>query len=244
MTVDVEDFCDGMRQRGHPIAHPRDGERGLTSLMSQLEGSAARLTFFVVGNVAERHLPELNELAAGGHEIASHGPDHGDLPEAGARLGPWLRDGRAILEDALQVRVRGFRSPRFELPRGLTLAEFRAEIRRAGCDYVSDTRTLADECLAELPIARMIGGLRIGGGSYQRFLPQSATTHFVRARRHATVLYYHSYDFGRELPRAVGIRSTSIAAQVIGRKRIPKVFTRLVSEFGSRTCRDVVDGLY
>ena len=73
------------------------------------------MTLFVVGNYVPAVATELAALADGGHEIGSHGPDHGRLPEDPAALLDWLRRGRRIAEDAVQRPVNGFRSPRFWL---------------------------------------------------------------------------------------------------------------------------------
>ncbi len=73
---------------------------------------------------------ELAGLAAQGHELASHGPDHGRLPDDPGTLLEWLRRGRTMLEDLVQLPVQGFRSPRFDVPPGLGLARYRAAAGR------------------------------------------------------------------------------------------------------------------
>jgi len=113
VTVDVEDFYDGMAVLGHHVARPPGAPSGLVSLLERLESqpSKPKVTLFVVGNYAPSVRHELAAFAAAGHEIASHGPDHGRLPDG--EVVPWLRKGREALEDLLSVSVRGFRSPRW-----------------------------------------------------------------------------------------------------------------------------------
>ncbi len=242
LTVDVEDFYEGMHTLGHDLEPPARPEPGLDALRRMLDGRDAQITLFVVGRHAERFSDGLQALAAEGHEIASHGPDHGRLPAGGAALTTWLESGRTMLEDVVQRPVTGFRSPRFDRPAGVDLNGFRDAIAAAGFTYVSDTHRADDARVDELPVS-FLGRLPMGGGSYQRLLPARATTAFVHRNDGATVLYYHSYDFGRELPPLRSARSPAVVAQLLARTRIAVVFERVLSEFGSQTCTEVINGL-
>ncbi len=97
MTIDVEDFYDGMAVLGHDVPRPPDLVEELALLVDSLDAvpGKPKVTLFVVGNHVARIRPALATFAAAGHEIASHGPDHGRLPEDAV---PWLRKGREILE--------------------------------------------------------------------------------------------------------------------------------------------------
>jgi hypothetical protein len=247
VSIDVEDWYDGMVVLGHGVPRPRDVSSGLTGLAELLEKRAlnrsCKVTLFVVANYAERVLPELARLTSAGHEIACHGPDHGWLP-VGKAFRDWLRTGREQLEELLQVPVKGFRSPRFDIPEGMSLEAYRHELADVGFSYVSDVYRLgAKSPLTELPILRP-GRLPVGGGSYQRLLPSSAVVHglapLVERGHDATVLYYHSYDFGATLPPAG--RSAAVAKQVMGRRRIPGILSKILVRYGSRTCGDAALG--
>ena len=162
LSVDVEDWYDGMEVLGEQMNRPAGAGSGLDGLAARLAGDrrSPRVTLFVVGNYAGRVADELAGLAAAGHEIASHGPDHGRLPEDRAALVDWLRSGRTVLEDLFQVPVRGFRSPRFDRPASMGLDGFRDAVAEAGFDYVSDTH-------------------RLGAGSPVRELPAVSYTHLT-----------------------------------------------------------------
>ena len=55
MTVDVEDFYDGMAELGEPIERPAGAGSGLSGLASRLETrQESVVTLFVVGNYAQR----------------------------------------------------------------------------------------------------------------------------------------------------------------------------------------------
>ncbi len=49
------------------------------AILDALDECRARATFFVLGRQAERHPEQLQRMVDGGHEIASHGFDHGIL---------------------------------------------------------------------------------------------------------------------------------------------------------------------
>ena len=240
LTVDVEDWYDGMAVLGYPLPKPAGAASGLSSLSRLLHdhGAGARVTLFTVAKYAPEVRDELLALAGAGHEIASHGPDHGRLPADPDALLDWLRRGRLALEELLQIPVRGFRSPRFDVPLDMDLARYRELLAKAGFHYVSDRRRLgAASVVRELPVL-VEGGLPIGGGSYQRLLPTTVVRAAVGRAREPAVLYYHSYDFGASLPNLSSVRSLAEMKQLAGRGRIMPIFTRLVTRYGSETCAD------
>jgi hypothetical protein len=238
VTVDVEDFYDGMAVLGEQVARRAGDGGGLEALLGRLDAlpGAPRVTLFVVGAYAPTVRAALAAFAAAGHEIASHGPDHGRLP-ADDMVG-WLRRGRQSLEDLAQVPVRGFRSPRFDVP-AAGLARYREQLAEAGFRYVSDTAWLGSRSpVVELPVMSW-RGVRLGGGSYQRLLPRAAVTSAVARAADPAVLYYHSYDFDGSLPGLGAVRSPMLARQLLGRGRIAPAAWSVVERLGSRTCADV-----
>jgi peptidoglycan/xylan/chitin deacetylase (PgdA/CDA1 family) len=241
LTVDVEDWYDGMEVLGEPFPKPAGAMSGLTGLADLLQESplSPRVTLFVVGNYAGTVSGELAELVRRGHEVASHGPDHGRLPEDPKGLAEWLRTGRTMMEDIVQAPVLGFRSPRFDIPASIGLARYRDLVAEAGFEYVSDTQQLGVGCpVRELPVLSM-HGFPMGGGSYQRLLPASVVTTAVGSADGPTVLYYHSYDFGATLPGPGSIRSLAVAKQLVGRARVARVFSKILSRYGSKACTNV-----
>jgi hypothetical protein len=239
VTVDVEDFYDGMAALGHQVARPPGEPHGLASLLEHLESEPTKpkVTLFVVGNHAPTVRDDLAAFAAAGHEIASHGPDHGRLPARD--VGSWLRKGREALEDLLGVSVRGFRSPRFDVPTDGGLARYREALADAGYRYVSDASRLGTGSpVMEFPVLSW-RGIRVGGGSYQRLLPFSALSAATRRFPGPAVLYYHSYDFDGTLPGLEAVRSPMLARQLLGRGRIAPIVWRITERFGSETCAHV-----
>lgn len=119
------------------------GHRGLppdplvyTAAMPRLLEVFARVgvsaTFFIVGRDAVRHPATVGEVAASGHEVASHSLTH---PFAFSRLPDdlmrrELEESRHALERASGRTVRGFRSPNFDVD-----ARALAAIAAAGYRY-------------------------------------------------------------------------------------------------------------
>ncbi len=240
MTVDVEDFYDGMAELGEAMERPIAARSGLTGLASLLAVSGhAAVTLFVVGNYADRVHPDLAGLIADGHEVGCHGPDHGRLPEDPKELLQWLRRGREMVEDLFQTEVVGFRSPRFDVPKTVGLDRYRHLLAEAGYGYVSDRCVLGDSSpVRELPVLTRYR-YPVGGGSYQRLLPVAAVNVAVGTSPDPVVLYYHSYDFGATLPGMSSIRSMALARQLVGRQRVAGLFSKLLERYGSETCSHV-----
>src|SRR2546425_7642712 len=79
LTIDLEEWHDicGVRaiecdRRSLPTRLREDALR----LLEMLDRRGSRGTFFVLGRVAESHPKLVEEVAASGHEIASHGHEH------------------------------------------------------------------------------------------------------------------------------------------------------------------------
>jgi len=129
------------------------GTRRLLGLFAQFQ---ARGTFFVLGEVARQHPALVDEIAAAGHVVASHGLHHGHVhrqPPDGFRrdlelsrdlLRPWERAWGAGL---------GFRAPDFSLP---PLDAYYEQLRAAGFAWSSSLMAarLSERLLAGVPEER------------------------------------------------------------------------------------------
>ena len=75
-----------------------------------------RATFFVLGWVAERYPALVRRIAAGGHEIASHGYGHRLIYDDSAEaFRADLRRAKRAIEDAAGVPVFGYRAPSYSI---------------------------------------------------------------------------------------------------------------------------------
>lgn len=144
ITIDVEDWFQVENLRPwNPIAEWDNRElrveRNVHRLLDLFDSVTLRrvpyihATFFVLGWLAER-LPHLvREIAARGHEVASHGSSHRMCrPLSDADLREELQGSKRLLEDITGVEAAGFRAPNFSVDdRVLALA------REAGYRYDS-----------------------------------------------------------------------------------------------------------
>jgi len=121
LTVDVEEWYHNclvpsyVQPRLRPEL-PVELDRLLPELLGLLAEAGCRATFFVLGEVAERLPRRVREIAAAGHEVASHGFHHLRACERpAAEFALDIRRSKTLLEDLLGEPVRGFRAPEWSL---------------------------------------------------------------------------------------------------------------------------------
>ena len=81
MTVDIEDYFqvsafDQQISREDWASMPSRIGRNVERILERFEQENVRATFFTLGWVCEKFPQLVREIAAGGHEIASHGHEH------------------------------------------------------------------------------------------------------------------------------------------------------------------------
>jgi polysaccharide deacetylase family protein (PEP-CTERM system associated) len=183
----------------------------------------ARATFFVLGWVAERHPHLVREIAAAGHEVATHGYAHVQLdrltPEEFADdLGRSLE----ILRNLSPDPVIGYRAPSFSITERTYWALPILEAH--GIRYDSSIVPVAmhptygvanaprvphriSPGLLEFPpaVLPVLGvNIPIGGGAYFRLLPYPVTALGLRRLRSAGdpfVFYLHPWELDPSQPR-------------------------------------------
>lgn len=127
------------------------------AILELLQRYGVRATFFVPGRVAERYPERVEQIVAGGHELAHHGYTHRAVTTLDAdQEEEEMAKGLAALQK-FSSSVRGYRSPSWELTdRTLEL------VARHGLDYSSnlmdDVRPYRHEAtgVMELPIHWML----------------------------------------------------------------------------------------
>lgn len=142
---------------------PEELDRLLPELLETLADNGRQATFFVLGEVAERLPRRIREIAAAGHEVASHGHLHLRACERSLQeLDRDLRRAKAFLEDLIGEPVIGFRAPEWSL-RSLASPRLR---------LVAEAGFLYDSSLAPYPLAGRLSNPRFasrlvweGGGT-------------------------------------------------------------------------------
>lgn len=121
MTIDVEDyyhvaaFADVI-STGEWDDYPSRVERNTYQILDLFAKHNLQATFFVLGWVAERFPKLVAEIAARGHEVASHGYSHqlvySQTPEVFCEE---TRRSKQILEDIIQAPVKGYRAASYSI---------------------------------------------------------------------------------------------------------------------------------
>ncbi len=126
LTFDVEDWYHPELARPHvPAGDTRTVVReGVAVILGLLRRHALRATFFVLGDVAARFPELVRDIAADGHELASHGMTHRPLWALDREtFRAELRESRAAMRAATgRDDVIGFRAPTFSLDRSTAWA--------------------------------------------------------------------------------------------------------------------------
>ena len=239
MTVDVEDYFHASTF-DRVVSRLSWAEResrvvGATEiLLDCFESAGIHGTFFILGWVAERHPQLVRDIAAAGHEIASHGFQHQLVylltPD---QFREDVRRAKAVIEDASGIAVRGYRAPSFSIVESSLWAldvlieeghAYDASIfpihhdRYGIADAPRQTHRIdrPSGSIVEVPASTVRVGrhnLPIAGGGYFRLLPYG-WTRWGMARLNnigePAVFYIHPWEVDPEQPRLPVGRLTSL----------------------------------
>jgi polysaccharide deacetylase family protein (PEP-CTERM system associated) len=229
-TVDVEEYFQVAAMAPHVArsswdATPTRLEVGMRPILDLLATHDQKGTFFILGWIAKRHPQLVREIAAAGHEVASHGWGHEKVTDLTPdQFRESVRDSKQILEDLSGLPVFGYRAPSFSIIRGgewaldiLIEESYRYDsslfpVKRSGYGFAGGQRDRhrlqrSSGTLDELPPATVrLGGelLPAGGGAYFRIFPyaliQSAFRSAARRGEPAT-FYIHPWELDPQQPR-------------------------------------------
>ena len=230
MTVDVEDY---FQVSAFEAAVPRSTWearesrvcRNTERLLTLLETSNIKATFFVLGWVAERFPGLVRRIVREGHELASHGYEHRLVYSQTPReFRNDLRRARVALEQAGGCPVLGYRAPSYSIVnRSLWALDVLIE---EGYAYDSSIYPIRHDrygipewrrdvhridrgggSIWELPGSTVRLGttnLPFGGGGYFRLLPYAWTRYGIarlNAAGHPAIFYLHPWEIDPEQPR-------------------------------------------
>jgi len=231
MTIDVEEHFHANVFDGTPV---RDIQHTLASrveasthrMLQLLDDSGTRATCFVLGAVADSHPALVREIAARGHEIASHGYAHQlvytQTPEV---FRDAVRRAKQTLEAIAGVRVRGYRAPSYSVTeRSLWALDVLSEegydydasifpIRhdRYGIPHAPRHAHVLEQTggrLVEAPPSTIrMGGMNlpVAGGGYFRLLPYGWTRFGVdrlnTTEQRPAIFYTHPWEIDPGQPR-------------------------------------------
>jgi len=233
LSVDVEDWFqvgafEDVIERDQWSGLADRVDRNVREILDLFDEVEAKGTFFTLGWVAQRHGALLREVAARGHEIASHGWDHRRVFTMDrASFGEDIRKARAAIEDASGSRVTGYRAPSFSIDQRTPWAFM--ELVEQGYAYSSSVAPVAHDHygwpeaprfafkplpwapLVEIPVTTaMFAGKRLaaGGGGFFRVLPYAfsrwAIRQVNRTEQRPAVFYFHPWEIDPGQPRVAG----------------------------------------
>jgi len=124
LSIDLEFWYSPQYVRGYTSIPEDDQIREATGpLLNLFERYKTRVTFFVLGEVAERHPDLIREIRDRGHEIACHGYSHQTLHDLGKKgFEEDLKKSTSLIRSILKERPIGFRAPSFSLNRNTAWA--------------------------------------------------------------------------------------------------------------------------
>jgi polysaccharide deacetylase family protein (PEP-CTERM system associated) len=260
LTVDVEDWPQSSLDRSWPIS-----ERALHNtrrMLALLVEEGVQATFFVQGMVAERFPELVKEIAAPGHEVATHGHSHELIFRLGRRaFAAELRYSVQMLEDLSGQRVLGHRAPDFSITKDSLWAL--EEIAALGLRYDSSIFPIYNprygiqdaqrfphfrNGLIEFPIStvRWAGiNLPVAGGGYLRLFPYAVTRWAIRrinAQGQPAMIYLHPYELDTEELRLLGdqIPWSLRLTQGLNRGRTEAKLRALMRDFELAAVREVL----
>ena len=221
-----------------------------------------RATFFVLGWVADRYPNLVREIAASGHEIATHGYWHELVyRQTPDQFSADLRQSIEALGRAMRgLEISGYRAPAFSITRQSLWAL--ALLRDQGIIYDSSIFPLVahdrygingasrfanrTNCgLWEFPVSTVRLGkqnLPVAGGGYFRLFPLWITRRAIRhlnGQTHPAVVYLHPWEFDPTQPRISEAPILSRFRHYVNLNKTEGRLRALLGEFKFASIREV-----
>lgn len=224
LSIDVEDYWsifsrDWLKQ---DASCSNAVEKNTHWFLEVLDEYKTKATFFTLCEVAREFPSLIRQIAAAGHEIASHGSSHRQLFKMTPReFKSELHECRSLLADTISAPIHGFRAPAFSIiPKTRWALDILAQ---QGFEYDSSIYPISgsrygwpgfcrDICTIPLPDNRRIievpmssltilgKSLPIAGGGYLRHFPYLITKCAIRRiqKTRPVVVYMHPYEIDTE----------------------------------------------
>jgi polysaccharide deacetylase family protein (PEP-CTERM system associated) len=259
LTIDVEDYFQVSAFAPYIDRDEWDTrecrvERNIARILAQLERHEVKATFFTLGWIAERYPHVVRDIAASGHEIASHGYGHQRVSD----LNPdtFLEDvtsAKKLLEDLAGASVKGYRAPSFSIGASNLVWAFDV-LARAGYCYSSSVYPVKHDHygmpdaprfpyqphpeVLEIPPTTVRAFNRnwpASGGGYFRLMPYILSRRLIETvnsdDRQSAVFYFHPWEIDFEQPRIAGITAKTRFRHYVNLHRMESRLERLLNDF-------------
>jgi len=231
-------------------------------ILALLEEHHVRATFFVLGWVAEKCPRLIIDLAAAGHEVATHGYAHIIVKHSGpGAFEEDLKRSLDVLESLVRRKVVGFRAPSFSVDYDKPwIFEI---LCKYGIRYDSSVypislhpdyanpgtplcvhKTVAG--ITEFPMSCFTFGkvvMPCSGGGYFRLLPYAYTAFGIkRCNRQGrpAVFYIHPWEVDPGQPRVKGMSLSKRLRHYVNLDKTQARLSRLLEQFDFTTVRRVL----
>ena len=267
MSIDVEDWfhVENLRR-----VVPRDTwharqlrvEETMDRMLQMMAEHGVRSTCFVLGSVAERVPDLVRRITEAGHEIASHGYDHGLIHESDpASFRVDVERSKKLLEDISSQDVRGYRAPSF------SMTDWALPIlREVGFEYdsslfpttISHSRYGRPPVLSQCPPVMRVDGLTEvslscltfrghavpwAGGGYFRLIPYPVFKRGVKRILDSGspyVFYIHPWELDHGQPRLNGLKRSERMRHYLNIEKTESRWESLLRDFEWVTIGDLV----
>jgi polysaccharide deacetylase family protein (PEP-CTERM system associated) len=259
LSVDVEDWFqvgafERVIDRASWDALPRRVEANTDRCLQIFDEAGVKATFFTLGWVAERHPDLIRRIVSGGHELASHGWDHGRVfamsPE---QFSADIERARKTLEDISGTKITGYRAPSFSIDQRTPWAH--EALAAAGYVYSSSVAPVKHDHYGwpeaprfgfhpvpgsdflELPVttAKFAGRtLAAGGGGFFRMLPYAFSKWAIGQVNEAGepgVIYFHPWEIDPDQPRVANAPLRSKLRHYTNLSAMAGKLKRLIGDF-------------
>ncbi len=262
MTVDVEDYFHvaAFNKVIDPSAWeswPCRVEQNTNTLLALFDRNKIKITFFILGWVAERYPELIKRIHQQGHEIASHGYSHQLIYKQDPKV---FREETAkskqILEDLIQQPITGYRAASYSITRNsLWALEALAELGFTWDSSIFPTRhdnygipgspeepykigTRQGKIITEFPLttAKVLGqSVPAAGGGYFRQYPYFVSRWlFEIASLNQTkpqIFYLHPWEIDPDQPRVPNASWFSNFRHYTNLHRCLPRLERMISDF-------------
>jgi len=259
MTVDVEDYFqvsafENTISQDDWTSMPARLPRNVELILQIFRRENVKATFFTLGWVCEKFPQVVRDIAAAGHEIASHGHAHSRVwTLTREQFRSDVEGTRKRLEDVSGTRVIGYRAPSFSIGQETLWAH--DVLAEAGYTYSSSVfpiqhdhyglpnaprfpfRTSSD-VLLEIPMSSLsfLGrNWPCAGGGYFRLLPLSYSKWAVRRINERdqmpAVFYFHPWEIDPGQPRINGISAKARFRHYLNLNKFEYRLTQMLLSF-------------
>ena len=259
MTVDVEDYFQVSAfephvPRGQWSEFPQRVDANTRQILDMFSQTGIKATFFTLGWVADRFPELVRQIAADGHEVASHGWQHTRVnTQEPAEFRADIERTRKLLQDVSGQPVNGYRAASYSIGRSEAWAW--DELAGAGYRYSSSIVPIrhdlygipeaprfafrtAGQRLLEIPITTVtLAGRNIncGGGGWFRLFPYTfsswALRHVNRVDGEAAIFYFHPWEIDPDQPRPDGLGLKTRFRHYLNLSRTQGRLQRLLADF-------------